>query len=155
VTVVACIRKSSVAAIGRVVELGPNFSSNAGSFLVSAPLTVATDRISSSSRGSGAVVSVTASGLAAPITLVATAILDISDPRNDLYINGDLAAQASTDQGAGNFGNYALNLGSRNTTTQFFNGRIYRLLVIGRALTTTERNLAERWAAQPTGIILP
>jgi len=69
---------------------------------------------------------------------------------------GDGQSSENVDgQGEGNFGNYPLYIGARGGSGAFFSGRIYRLLIIGRSLTTTERATAKRWAAQPAGVTLP
>lgn len=153
VTIVASVRKSSDAASGVVCELGASSSTN-GTFALYAPSSAAAN-VGFLSRG-------TASGLAsatpfaAPLALVSTGEGDISADLSNVRVNGAQAANAAGDQGTGNYQNAALSIGARNGgASVFLNGRIYRLLVIGRALTTTERNLAERWAAQPVGIPIP
>ena len=90
-----------------------------------------------------------------PEQAVITAEHDIAGDLSRLRRNGVAGVDGTADKGAGNFGNYPIYLGARAGASLFFNGRIYRLLVIGRALTTTERAAAERWAAQPVGITIP
>lgn len=46
-------------------------------------------------------------------------------------------------------------IGRRASNTLWFAGRIYRLGMIGRFLSTAEKRLALRWAAKPAGIVLP
>jgi hypothetical protein len=95
-------------------------------------------------------------------TDVVTSAWDFSTSSGDLAtqlltrLNGaDTAFSAASGSNAGPFANAALNLGARNGgASSWLSGRLYRLLVIGRALTTTERSLAERWAAQPAGVTL-
>lgn len=152
VTVVIGITKSSDASAALAIELSANASSNAGAFFIGAPSSVSSYRYSS--RGSASA-NADASGFAAPNTAVITGESDISADTCSIRVNGVSAGSAATDQGTGNYGNYVLNIGARNAASGFLNGRIYRLLVIGRALTTTERNAAERWAAQPVGIAIP
>jgi hypothetical protein len=155
VTVVACIRKSTDAAAGVVAELGPVYTT-AGGFLLLAPGSAGQATVLYGSSGSVGSTFGNATGQTAPLTLVATGESKISADQCALRINGAAAASSSTDQGSGNYRNAVLNIGARNGgASTFLNGRIYRLLVIGRALTTTERNTAERWAAQPVGISIP
>jgi hypothetical protein len=155
ITIVSSIRKGSDAAPGIVCELSSNVSSNDGSFYQLAPATAAGANYKTLSRGTSSSTAQTDGSYAAPNLAVLTSTLKISTDLCALFINGVSAAMSATDQGSGNYGTYALNIGARNATSLFLNGRIYRLLVIGRALTTTERNLAERWAAQPVGITIP
>ena len=95
-------------------------------------------------------------------TNVVTAFYDFTAPTDPgkLTLRENGVGQAATvnttsPQVATNGANTALNIASRIGTSLFFAGNLYRLLVIGRALTTTERNAAERWAAQPVGIAIP
>lgn len=153
VTVVVGLRKAQSAAGGMIAELSASSSANNGTFWVFDGVgAVAGDGLTWRSKGtidrspSGTVV--------APANAVFTGFGDISADTATMRINGTDAGSNGGDQGTGNFGNYALNIGARNAASLFFNGRLYRLLVIGRALTTTERSLAERWAAQPAGVVL-
>lgn len=155
VTVVVSVRKLSDASAGILTELGASFSAANGRFGAFAPSAAAAN-FGAGSRGTG--VSSTAytnAAVAAPITAVVTVSAKIATDLLLLFLNGAQVAAAATDQGTGNYTSDVLNIGSRNAASLFFNGRIYRLLVIGRALTTTERNAAERWAAQPVGIAIP
>lgn len=98
---------------------------------------------------------------AAPATSVLSAIWNALGATDaDKLLLRRNGADTGTFNGSGatvSFTNAAMTLGANNgaSSTLFLNGRIYRLLVIGRALTTTERNAAERWAAQPVGITIP
>lgn len=154
VTVVVAVRKNSDAVRGVLYELSPDINTNNGTFAIEAPDSAgaATYRV----RSKGTVMAtISYSGFAAGTAYVVTLRADISDDTVSAVIDGVQQSPSLTDQGTGNYGNYVLNIGARNAASLFFNGRIYRLLVIGRALTTTERNAAERWAAQPVGITIP
>ena len=155
VTVVASVRKSSDAALAFVMELSAAASANAGTFNLFAPA-AANASYGNQSRGTGSAVTASTvnAAWAAPHLAVLTTESDISSDMCAFRVNGAAGGSSSGDQGTGNYGNYPLNIGARNAASFFFNGRIYRLLVIGRALTTTERSTAERWAAQPAGIII-
>jgi hypothetical protein len=153
VTVVASVRKGSDASIAAAVELG---GGDAQAFSAFAPRSTANKGFAFRSRGDAAGASVASSGsLPAPVATVLAGEADISADVVRLRIDGTQVASSPDDQGAGNYSNDVLNIGARNASSLFFNGRIYRLLVIGRTLTTTERNAAERWAAQPAGITIP
>lgn len=155
VTVVAGIRMLSNASTGIVAALG-NYSADSGTFEMRAPRT-SDARLAWYSRGSApSGEAASASVYVAPVSLVVTGEAKISTDLNTLRANGSQVASSSGDQGTGSYDSSSpLAFGARNAASLFFNGRIYRLLVIGRALTTTERNLAERWAAQPVGIAIP
>jgi hypothetical protein len=155
ITVVAAVRKATDAA-AMVSELSSSTGSSNGSFYVAS----GTDGITgytTLARGSASLATSQRAGVAvaAPDTAVVTAFSDISGDLSRIYRNGVIGTDGTGDKGTGNFGNYVLNIGARNAAGVFLNGRIYRLLVIGRALTTTERNTAERWASQPVGIAIP
>ena len=81
----------------------------------------------------------------APITNVVTGLNDISGDLVRIRVNGVQAGQSTTDQGTGNFGSYALYIGSRAGSSNRFNGHLYGLVVVGRALTSTEITNMETW----------
>lgn len=154
VTVVVGLRKLSDAATGVVAELGPVVA-NAW-FVIGAPS--GSSSFSYICTGTGGVNATASAGVGsypAPTTRVITTQSKISTDLCSLRVDGVAVSSSANDQGAGNYQNAALYMGARGGTSVFLSGRIYRLLIIGRALTTTERNLAERWAAQPTGIVIP
>jgi len=153
VTVVVALRKGSDAAGAVVVEFGST-GSTAGAFRVFAPSSAAANVVFGSTGSSTASATYANAAVAAPVTLVLTGQGDISSDTCAIRVNGADATSSATDQGTGNYTSQALNIGARNAVSVFFNGRIYRLLVIGRALTATERGNAERWAAQPAGVTL-
>lgn len=159
ITVVCAERKASDAAAGCVAELSASNATNAGSFGLFAPDTAGARLVFYlNSNGNRVARGFTAS---APDTSVLSCAYDIAAAAYDTEVvprrngSGTVTLEVLNTPGTGNFGNYPLFMGARNAASLFLNGRIYRLLVIGRALTTTERSLAERWAAQPAGIILP
>lgn len=81
----------------------------------------------------------------------ATGADEIVTRRNGAALAGTFAAQPA---GTGNFGNYALYIGRRGGSTLPFTGHIYRMIVIGRALTASELAKAEQWCAAPAGVTL-
>lgn len=157
-TVFAGVTKLSDAAQGIVAELSTIFTSNNGSFNFSAPGDAGTGRYSSGLRG-------TSTGFggvetfSAPITNVVTQQLDIGQSTIAteivMRVNGTqqtlINTSSPTTAGTGNFGNYALFIGRRNNTSNPLNGRIYSLIVLGRAATTAELTSTETWVNGKTG----
>lgn len=154
VTVVAALRKLSDAAGGVFLEFGPN-GSTTNAFRLFAPSSASSNIAFGSTGSTTSTATYANTAVASPVTFVATGQADISADLCAVRINGADAQSSASDQGSGNYSSQVLNIGARNAASVFFNGRIYRILVIDRALTTTERNLAERWAAQPVGITIP
>lgn len=149
VTVIAGIRKLSDAAAGVPVEFGPNVGTTDSTFGMFAP-PGANARYSFGSRGTvSARFAESTSIFAAPRTDVVTGIADISTDTCLLRVNGTQVASNTNDQGAVNYGNRPIYIGARGGTTVPFNGRMYRLIVIGRQLTANELSEAEAWVADP------
>lgn len=154
VTVVAGIRKLSDAAAGVVAELSASAAANAGSFAIYAP-PGATASVGSASRGSTTTVNaLTSTTFPAPLSAVLSAIGDIAGPSILTRVNGAQAAQSATSQGGGNYGNYPLFVGRRNSAIVPFNGNLYGLIIIGRLLSPDELWVCERYMAQQAGISL-
>lgn len=145
VTVIASFRKLSDAARGMLLETG---SGALGSFAIQAPSAAAGNNVVFTPIGTTGTNAI-ATGLASPISVVATGFADISSDTNTLRINGSVAASSSGDLGTGNFANLILYIGRRGGSTLPFNGRLYRLLIIGRQLTAAEIANAEAWAGDP------
>lgn len=158
VTVVVGVRKLSDASAGVLVELGATVG-NPGTFTVFAPDSPNTYAFYLNGSAIGARA---AGGYAPPTTNVLSCVFDIGGatlvdeikPRVDGVVPA-LSAVVAGPAGTGNFSNAALNIGRRNGTSLPLNGRIYRMIVIGRALTATELANAERWCAAPAGVVLP
>ena len=83
------------------------------------------------SRGTLGAVASLGAGYSAPNSSVLTGSSSISDDYLALKINGISAAQSTADQGSGNYGLHAVNIGARNGTSAYFNGRLYSLIVRG------------------------
>lgn len=152
ITVVASIRKSSDAATGIVLELTGNSGINAA-FALFAPVGAAAT-FGWRSRGTADSLATSPASYAAPTTVVLTGSGDISADTCALRVNGAQAVAQANDQGTGNYAADVLFIGRRNGASSPFNGRLYRILVIGRALTADEISRAERWCAQPAGVTL-
>lgn len=128
VNMCAGITKDSDAAQGIVAEWNTNVDTTTASFALSAPAG-ASATYGFQTRGSGSVVSTTASATA-PSTNVVTALGNISSPYNKLRINGVQQASDTSSQGTGNYATLApLYIGSRGGTSLFFNGRIYQFVM--------------------------
>lgn len=149
-TLVASVRKGSDALAGVVVALGALGSD--GGFNLKAPRTAGA-RNSANSRGTVAVEVLGSINYPAPALMVMSVQADISADTASLRINGAVDGSNAGDQGGGTFQNAPITIGQASSS-QFFSGRIYRLLVIGRALTAAELAVAERWAGRPAGIVL-
>jgi hypothetical protein len=153
VQVFAGVRKLSDATTGIVVEASTALSSNLGAFFLAAP-NGATSNYSFVSKGSVPTFGADglANGFAAPTTNVVTGLGDISGDRSTIRVNGTQVAQATTDQGTGNFLAYPLYIGRRAGATLPLNGRIYSLIVrFGTNLTTGQITSTEKWVNTKTG----
>jgi hypothetical protein len=150
-SVFAGVRKLSDAAQGMVVELSVDTSANAGSFAILAPGTNATANYRWRVGGTTNTNNASASSFAAPITNVLTATGDISGDSAILRADGSETINSTSDQGTGNFGNYALFIGSRNNISFRYNGRLYSLIVRGNTSTAAEITAAETWVNSKTG----
>lgn len=145
ITVFAGVRKLSDAATGVPVEL--NVGTGRGTFGFSAPSPMPANNYRWYSNGT-AFISVVASGFTSPIANVLTGTGDISGDSAILRVNGAQAASNTGDQGTGNYGNYPLYLFARNNASLYFNGRLYGLIVLGRAATAMEIANTERYLNQ-------
>lgn len=145
VAVFASIRKLDDAAVGIVAEFSPTLSSNSGTFFIAAPGSSGTGRLDWSSKGT-VKADATSAGLSTPISAVVTGIGDISGDSSILRVNGAQAQATVTDQGSGNYGNFALNIGRRNNATLPLNGAIYQLFGVLGSVTAAEIAAAETFA---------
>lgn len=153
----AGLTKSSDAAIGVFFEFSPTANTNDGSFKALAPSGVALATLEGSARGTAVnavAQSAIISGLAAPITAVATTLHDIAVDLTRLRINGGAWTDAVGDKGSGNFGNYALYFGRRGGTSFPFNGREYRTVMRNRLWSASEQSRLEAFIAAKSGVTL-
>ena len=128
VTVWAGVEKLSDATRAVVMELGPPTAT--GSFAINAPTGTGIASFGFSSTGTAS--SFANSVLfAAPIVSVLTGIGDISGDRATLQVNNSQVAQATTDQGTGNYSNSSIYLFRRGGSTLPFNGIFTSLIVRG------------------------
>jgi hypothetical protein len=149
-TVFAGVRKLSDAARAIVAELG-NGSVNLNQFILEAPSSALGDFAFRSVGSTGATAAAT---FASPTTRVLTGIGDIAGDNATLRVNGVQAAQNTSDQGSGTYGNFALNIGSRGGSGTFFSGHLYSLIVRGAQSNTGQISSTETWVAGKTGITI-
>ena len=148
-TVWAGVTKLSDAAAGAVLELSSNYT-NPGAFLLSAPI-VAGNNFGLGLAGSYA----TASGYLSPRSSVLTGSLDIAGSARSDEINLRIDSltpavgwAGNANAGTGNFQNSPLYIGARAGTSQFFNGRIYQLIVRGAQSSLSQIEVTEAYIKQ-------
>jgi hypothetical protein len=152
-TVFAGVRKNSDAALGCVAELSATVGGNNGAFNVFAPRAVQPG-YSFGSKGTVTSEAIATTGFTAPISNVLTGVGDIAGDIATLRVNGTQAAQSTTDQGTGTYGNYPLFIGARNNADLRFNGHLYSLIVRGAQSNTGQISSTETWVASRTGIVI-
>lgn len=135
---------------GIVFETSINSNTNAGSFAAIVPSSAGGNDVLARSNGS-VVASVTATSVFAPVTFVATQLLDIAAPLVSLTINNGSAAVISASQGSGNYGNHSLYLGARAGASLCFKGNVYQIIIRGAASSAAEISDAKTWVNSKTG----
>jgi len=152
-TVVVGARKLSDVAVGAIIELSVAASNgNPGSFAVFAPITAGINNYQFRSVGT-LTTQTTLAGYAAPITNVVTGLGSISSPLCTLRVNKNSLNSASS-QGTGNYGNYPLFVGRRQSVSIPFTGNVYGVLIFPRLLTPSELDVCEQYMAQKSGITI-
>jgi len=143
--------------VGVICELSANCNNYSGSFLClggSNPAGTG-NAFASCSRGTSPASAdqfgYTQSAFAPPVTAVVSATHDIAGSLTVVYGNGTAGANGTGSKGIGNFGNYPLYIGARNGSSLWFNGRLYGLVVAGKAASASEIASTEAWLNQKTG----
>lgn len=149
-SVFAGVRKLSDAALGMLLETSASMSSNTGCIYITAPNAASPD-YSFASKGSLAGIATTAALFPAPLTNVLTGLANISGDLATLRINGTQVAQSTSDQGTGNYGNYPLYIGRRAGSSLPFNGQLYSMIIVGKAVTAGELTSTETYVNSKTG----
>jgi hypothetical protein len=155
--VMAGVRKNTDALSGMLCELSALASSNNGAFNFSAPRANNEDSYAITTNGVSAANLRSYTGNAAPRTDVLSFSLTTNAANSSAAIaarqNGASVAgiEVLTAASSGNFGNYSLFIGSRNSASVRFNGLIYTLIVRGATTPTGtiadfERNLLAKRA---------
>ncbi len=111
-------------------------------------------KFTTDSRGTASSRTTIAATPAAPSTTVVTLLKDIAGDINSGRINAGTFSTDSTDQGTGNYGNYPLYIGSRAGTSLQFNGQMYSMIIVGKAVTAGELSSTETYVATKTGVVL-
>ena len=149
--VCAGVRKLTDTSFSVLVELSASLDVNNGTFYLTAPQS-ASDTFGSASKGT---ISTTRSqtGNAAPKTAVLTGLFDVSGDNTTLRVN-TTSASTLTDQGTGNYGNYAVYFGRRGGVSNPYNGLDFGFVICGKTLTSTQIANTERWMSYRTGVTL-
>lgn len=94
----------------------------------------------------------TAIATAQPINvpLISTALWNTLAPSLSLYVNQSLIASSSSSMGAGSFGTKPLYIG-RQAGGNFLKGRVYSVVLVGRALSAGELGSTEAYVNTKTG----
>ena len=152
-SVFAGVRKLSSAGFPTILESSANVGSNAGTFNVFASgSTSNSPGYIFGSRGTSAVTNASVdTGYAAPVTNTLTGIGNIAADTCILRVNGTQVASNAADQGTGNYGNFPLYIGSRAGTSLPFNGQLYSMVIVGKAVTAGELTSTEAYVNLKTG----
>jgi len=142
----------SDASIAALAELSLTSSSATypGSFGMLAPVSTTTGRVSYQSRGTAVSAASQVTGTLGDITYVVTGLSDILADSAVLRINGVDNNSSSSDQGAGNYGNYPLYLFRRGGSSLPFNGRFYGMTIVNKLLSTAELEQLETYTNSKT-----
>lgn len=148
VTVFAGLRKLRDASFQCFAELSQNSTVNNGAFYLFAPL----ENSQYAFRSNGSILPNPTNSTAYPglHSAVFTGQGDIANDQSSIRINGTQEAISNTNQGAGNYGNYPLYIGSRAGSSFFFNGRLYSLIIRGAQSSENEITAIESWVNQRT-----
>jgi hypothetical protein len=142
-TVFAGVRRFSNAQPEHIAELSATIANNNGTFLLAfdgaSPITYSFSSKGTTQRDASG------TGSLAPITHLLTGIGDIAGDVATLRVNGAQAATNTSDQGSGNYGNFALFIASRNNTSARLSGRLYSLIVRGAESNAAQIAAAETW----------
>jgi hypothetical protein len=155
VTVSAGLRKLSDATQGALVEFSSS-ANNAGAFGLICPVaTTPADNLVFRSTGTTAIRDALTSGYPAPTDpLVLSGIGDVGSNVCQVRVNAVLKTSNTSSQGATNYLNAPLYIGSRNNASTYYNGNIYALIVRGKTSTAGELASLESYVASKTGVTL-
>lgn len=154
VQVFAGVRKLSTA-VGVLLETSVSLDTNNGTISFAAPVNSSVHYAYTSKGTTLQGASTTNAIYLAPVTNVVSGLSDISGDLATLRVNGAQVAQATADQGTGNYLAYPLYIGRRGGTTLPFNGRDYGICVrFGANLDASTISATENYMAQKTGVTL-
>jgi hypothetical protein len=146
-TVFAGVRNLN-ATVAVIAELSPSTATNNGAFILAARENLANYFFGS--KGTVGSDARTPANYPQPITNILASIGDISGDLAALRVDGTQAAQSTTDQGTGNYGNYQMFIGSRAGTSLRLNGQLYSLIVRGAQTDLPTIQRTERYVAAKT-----
>lgn len=133
-----------------IYMLGPGISASAG--IAMSIANYGTPSIWGASRGTATTYATASSaGYAAPFTFVATHRTKISADTNLLRVNGVDVATSAADQGAGNYLNAALTIGSYAGGGAHYSGRDNQVILRGKTSTLAEYTAVEAWISAKIG----
>ena len=142
------VSKLSDAAQGTIVELSASTDTNANAFNIRAP-NASLNNYQFEQRGTAfSVATVTQT---APDTAVITGINGQVSPFTSVRRNNGAFGINTTNPNISAFGNYPLYIGRRGGTSLPFNGRIYQMVVCGKALSASELASTEAFVNTKTG----
>lgn len=130
-----------------IIESSASFSANAGSFICYRDTS---NKVNTNLRGNvGSSLCVGTTNITSAATLI-SGVYDMSlaaASEAQLYINGVAeGVHTGSTNNTANFGNYAINIGSRNNGASLpLGGDIAEIILYNRALTTTERQQVEAY----------
>lgn len=147
----AGVYKASDAATGNVMETSTSVNVNNGAIRMTSPISTFPN-FGMQSRGTVSTAATAPNSYPAPLKAVLAAVGDISGDSAVLRVNGAQVAASTADQGAGNYLAYPMYVGSRAGASNFFNGRIYSLIVrFGANLDAATIAATEAWVNSQTG----
>ena len=131
-----------------ILELSANWNSNSGSFVLfdNANFAYRSASRGSSAEDQGQEASLVIAGEVN--TSVFTTTHDIPGDLSTIRRNGIPGVNGIADKGAGSFGNYPLYIGARDGVSNYFNGRLYSLIVRGAQTPLSQIEAAERYIKQ-------
>jgi len=135
-----------------IYMLGPDISASAG--IAMSITNFGTPSIWVVSRGTATTsAGASSAGYAAPFTFVATHRTNISADTNLLRVNGVDVATSAADQGAGNYLNAALTIGSYAGAGggAYYSGRDNQVILRGKTSTLAEYTAVEAWISAKIG----
>ena len=148
-TVAAACRKTGTGS-QVVAELSASISANAGSFRLFATNTI----WRYSSKGTS-IVNGTGSDYTSPTTNVLVGASNISDDQLTFRVDGVQEANPTTNQGTGNYGNHAINIGSRdNAASLHLTGFMYSMIIRNVVSSATDIANIETYLAGKSGVSL-
>lgn len=153
-SVFAGVTNLSNVAAGVVVELSATTQTNNGTFALFTPSGASQSDFMYRSRGTVVADANGTAICAPPSTNVVTGLSDISADSAILRIDGVQNVSVATDQGSGNYGNYVAYIGRRAGTSLPLNGRIYQIIVRGKASTAEEIADTETYVASKIKVTL-